>query len=84
MVILFYFSISKLLDCVVDQIENAQPMFSQFLNGYLTLFCVFTGVVLNILCIYVFLKYRNGSPVIQYYLVSIWMHDKLNVIRDLK
>uniref|UniRef100_A0AC34G7N6 G-protein coupled receptors family 1 profile domain-containing protein n=1 Tax=Panagrolaimus sp. ES5 TaxID=591445 RepID=A0AC34G7N6_9BILA len=46
-------------------------MLSQLLNGYLTLFCVGSGVILNILCIYVFLKYRNGSPVIQYYLVTL-------------
>ena len=65
-----YFSVSEIFERIAETIEASQPMLSQLLNGYLTLFCVGSGVILNILCIYVFLKYRNGSPVIQYYLVS--------------
>uniref|UniRef100_A0A7E4UTE8 G_PROTEIN_RECEP_F1_2 domain-containing protein n=1 Tax=Panagrellus redivivus TaxID=6233 RepID=A0A7E4UTE8_PANRE len=66
-----FLSLATLLQTLVTAIEDIQPMLSQFLNGYLTLFCVSSGIVLNILCIYVFLKYRSGSPVIQYYLVTL-------------
>lgn len=44
------------------------------ISGYFTLFAVISGVGLNALCIYVFLKFkRSGTPVIQYYLVTLTM-----------
>ncbi|VDK46672.1 unnamed protein product [Anisakis simplex] len=53
-------------------LQQIQQMISYLLNGYLTAICVVMGVILNILCIFVFLRYRRGStPVIQYYLVTL-------------
>uniref|UniRef100_A0A915CZ38 G-protein coupled receptors family 1 profile domain-containing protein n=1 Tax=Ditylenchus dipsaci TaxID=166011 RepID=A0A915CZ38_9BILA len=52
--------------------DLVQEMLSHLLNGYLTLFSVFSGILLNCLCIYVFVTFqRTGSPVIQYYLVTL-------------
>ncbi|CAI4233085.1 unnamed protein product [Auanema sp. JU1783] len=69
------------------QSEDSQPSFSGYsilvyliqmlshlLNGYLTAFFVFTGIVLNIFSIYIFLRCeRGGTPAIQYYLVTLTM-----------
>ncbi|KAH7727918.1 Protein FRPR-7 [Aphelenchoides avenae] len=61
-----------LLQDIETDLEESQAMFSFVLNGPLTLVCVISGFVLNLLCIYIFLKYRNGgTPVIHYYLVTL-------------
>ncbi|PIC16085.1 hypothetical protein B9Z55_022816 [Caenorhabditis nigoni] len=47
-------------------------MLSHLLNGYLTAFFVFTGIILNLLSVSIFLrKERAGTPAIQYYLVTL-------------
>uniref|UniRef100_A0A915C2H6 G-protein coupled receptors family 1 profile domain-containing protein n=1 Tax=Parascaris univalens TaxID=6257 RepID=A0A915C2H6_PARUN len=62
-------SFESISDRVIEQI---QQMISYLLNGYLTALCVTTGFLLNLFCIFVFLRCRRGStPVIQYYLVTL-------------
>ncbi|CCD64788.1 G-protein coupled receptors family 1 profile domain-containing protein [Caenorhabditis elegans] len=47
-------------------------MLSHLLNGYFTAFFVFTGIILNLLSVSIFLrKERAGTPAIQYYLVTL-------------
>lgn len=47
-------------------------MISHILNAYLTAFVVFTGILLNVFSIYVFLRCeRSSAPAIQYYLVTL-------------
>ncbi len=50
--------------------EQIQDMLSLIVNGHLTAICAATGVPLNIFCIFVFLRSRGTTPIIQYYLVS--------------
>jgi hypothetical protein len=72
---MFTFSPTNSLgEFLLVEVEAAQEMFSQIFNGYLTSICVFSGIFLNILCIYIFLRFRYGSqhPAIQYYLVKIF------------
>ncbi|KAI6191682.1 G-PROTEIN-RECEP-F1-2 domain-containing protein [Aphelenchoides bicaudatus] len=58
---------------LLEWLEGAQPTLSYWLNGYLTLAFVCTGIVLNIFSIIVFLRFRQGSTttIIQYYLISL-------------
>ncbi|KAI1724252.1 7 transmembrane receptor (rhodopsin family) domain-containing protein [Ditylenchus destructor] len=56
-------------DTELSDLEYFQQMLSNLLNGYFTLFSVFSGILLNFLCIYVFVKFHRS--VIQYYLVTL-------------
>jgi hypothetical protein len=58
---------------LLSEFENSQRLISYVLNGYLTLFCVITGTILNIICILVFLKFRQNSntTIIQWYLITL-------------
>ncbi|KAI6209537.1 Cyclic nucleotide-binding domain-containing protein [Aphelenchoides besseyi] len=57
---------------ILDDLASSQRMLSFFFNGYLTLFCVCSGVLLNSLCIFIFLRFRQGATsIIQYYLITL-------------
>uniref|UniRef100_A0A914IDE9 G-protein coupled receptors family 1 profile domain-containing protein n=1 Tax=Globodera rostochiensis TaxID=31243 RepID=A0A914IDE9_GLORO len=54
--------------------EQLQEMLSWLLNGPLSLLFVLSGIVLNALCVVVFLRFRLGggtTPIIHYYLISL-------------
>ncbi|KAI6232464.1 G-PROTEIN-RECEP-F1-2 domain-containing protein [Aphelenchoides besseyi] len=56
----------------LDDLASSQRMLSFFFNGYLTLFCVGSGILLNGLCIFIFLRFRQGATsIIQYYLITL-------------
>uniref|UniRef100_A0A1I7SMA1 G_PROTEIN_RECEP_F1_2 domain-containing protein n=2 Tax=Bursaphelenchus xylophilus TaxID=6326 RepID=A0A1I7SMA1_BURXY len=59
-------------DWLLEHVGRLPAMLSYLLNGHLTLFCVLSGVLLNLVCMYVFIRFRHGStPVIQCYLITL-------------
>ncbi|KAL3124793.1 hypothetical protein niasHT_003179 [Heterodera trifolii] len=60
----------------LDNFSQLQEMLSWLLNGPLSLLFVLSGIVLNALCVVVFVRFRRNvsggtTPIIHYYLISL-------------